>query len=137
MQDVQLGILMAVMPFFMEGEVHSAKSSWAIPSGVLHLVQVMLGFTFLLLTTRGLTTRKLDRFYRCVASLGGFVFHTIWQSHSEGLCSIPCDSLVPRLVLRVCVPYHTAWGSLNPSLLLLTSTDWLLGLGMRLIIYHD
>ena len=68
MQDVQLGILMAVMPFFMEEEVHSAKSSWTIPSGVLHLVQVMLGFTFLLLTTRGLTTRKLDRFYRCVAS---------------------------------------------------------------------
>ena len=65
MQDVQLGILMAVMPFFMEEEAHSTKSPWSIPSSVLHLVQVMIGFTFLLVTTRGLTIRKLDRFYRC------------------------------------------------------------------------
>ena len=79
MQDMQLGILMAVMPFFMEGEVHSTKSPWSIPPGVLHLVQVMVGFTFLLLTTRGLTTRRLDRFYRYVLCVEWGSTNTSWH----------------------------------------------------------
>lgn len=71
MQDVQLGTLMALMPFFVESKSSPGETQRTVPLWVLQLLQVLFGFTFLLITTTGLATRKLDRFYRWVCVCGG------------------------------------------------------------------
>ena len=71
MQDVQLGTLMALIPFFVEGGGAQGKGG-RDRSGygysvelMLQILQLLFGFTLLLVVARGMTTRVLERFYRC------------------------------------------------------------------------
>ena len=58
-QDIQLGFLVALMPFINKSDV-----SWLF--WVLQLLQVVFGFPLLLFLTRGLTSKLLEKFYRLV-----------------------------------------------------------------------
>ena len=70
MQDVQLGTLMALIPFFVEGGSRGKGGRERSRYGysvelILQILQLLFGFTLLLLVARGITTRVLERFYRC------------------------------------------------------------------------
>ncbi len=56
-QDIQLGLLVALMPF-----MRGSDSSWLF--WALQLIQVVFGFPLLLFLTRGLTYRLLEVFYK-------------------------------------------------------------------------
>ena len=71
MQDVQLGTLMALIPFFVEGGGARGKGGrdrsrygYSVEL-MLQILQLLFGFTLLLVVARGMTTRVLERFYRC------------------------------------------------------------------------
>jgi len=55
-QDIQLGFLVAIMPFMVESD-----ANWLL--WALQLLQVISGFPLLLFLTRGLTSRLLESFY--------------------------------------------------------------------------
>ena len=65
MQDLQLGTLVALMPFFSDrggggGGGRGEQWRWGV-----QLLQVVLGFAVLLVAVRGLSMRAMERFYRC------------------------------------------------------------------------
>ena len=70
MQDIQLGVLMALLPFFEGGASETDPSpSSRQPSGVfwlLQLLQVLFGLPAVVLLLRSLATRLVGRFYRYV-----------------------------------------------------------------------
>ncbi len=59
MQDVQLGLLMAVMAFFSPGHTHQWKGALFV-----QFVQFVLGFCLLVVAAHLMATKLLDRFYR-------------------------------------------------------------------------
>lgn len=60
MQDVQLGILMALLPFF-QGGTGPAQS---VGVWLLQLLQVLFGLPVLVLVVRSLATRVIGKFHR-------------------------------------------------------------------------
>ena len=63
MQDIQLGMLMALLPFFGAGKGHTHLFSMA---RFLQLLQILFGLPALVLVVRSLATRVIGRFYRYV-----------------------------------------------------------------------
>lgn len=59
LQDIQLGFIVALMPFINKSDI-----SWVF--WVLQLLHVVFGFPLVLFLTRGLTSRILEKFYRFV-----------------------------------------------------------------------
>ena len=61
MQDIQLGMLVALIPFFTDSPSNSSSGSlfW-----FLQIIQVTVAFPLLIIVARGVTTKLLEKFYR-------------------------------------------------------------------------
>jgi hypothetical protein len=60
MQDVQLGILMALLPFFEGG----SGPTQSVGVWLLQLLQVLFGLPVLVLVARSIANRVIGKFYR-------------------------------------------------------------------------
>jgi hypothetical protein len=60
MQDIQLGMLVALIPFFTDSPSNSSSGSlfW-----FLQIIQVTVAFPLLIIVARGVTTKLLEKFY--------------------------------------------------------------------------
>ena len=65
MQDIQLGMLMALLPFFEGGASGgSLAHQHSVVLWLVHLVQVIFGFPVLVFLLRSLVTRVAGKVYR-------------------------------------------------------------------------
>ena len=67
MQDIQLGMLVALIPFFASSSSSSSSPSTSGLSTFLwfmQILQVTVGFPLLIIVARGVTMKLLDKFYR-------------------------------------------------------------------------
>lgn len=63
MQDIQLGMLVALIPFFADSPSnHSSGLNSFI--WFLQIVQVTVAFPLLIIVARGITTKLLEKFYK-------------------------------------------------------------------------
>lgn len=59
MQDIQLGLLMALMPFFSAGHTHHTKTTF-----ITGFLQFVFGFCLLVVVAQLMASKLLDKFYR-------------------------------------------------------------------------
>ena len=63
MQDIQLGMLVALIPFFTDSPSNSSSEISTL-FWVLQVIQVTVAFPLLIIVARGVTTKFLEKFYR-------------------------------------------------------------------------